>query len=61
MSSIGFEDLGTSVNIANAVSPQDGLADTILGLLWVGAFYVIGSMWSPYLMNDCLCAAEVML
>lgn len=35
-----------------AVSPQDGLADGILGLIWLGVFYVIGMIWTSLALID---------
>lgn len=35
-----------------AVSPQDGLADGILGLIWLGVFYAIGMIWTSLALID---------
>lgn len=35
-----------------AVSPEDGLATGILGLIWLGVFYVIGIIWTSLALID---------
>lgn len=52
MSSPGFLELDQNVNIAFAVSPSDALADTILGVAWGGAFYLIGMIWTTLALID---------
>lgn len=54
MSSAGFLALDTTITnpAALAVSPQDGLADMILGLLWVGVVYVFGMIWTTLALID---------
>lgn len=54
MSSPGFLALDTSTQnaAALAVSAQDALADTILGLLWVGVVYIFGMIWTTLALID---------
>lgn len=35
-----------------AVSPQDRLADWILGLIWLCVFYVMGMIWTSLALID---------
>lgn len=44
--------IDTTVNTALAVSPSDGLADTILGLLWASTFYILGMIWTTLSLID---------
>lgn len=54
MSSPGFValDMSTPNAAALAMSAQDQLADTILGLLWVGVVYVFGMIWTTLALID---------
>lgn len=41
-----------SPNTTPAFSSQDGLADMILGLIWLGTFYVIGIIFTSLALID---------
>lgn len=52
MSSPGFLAIDSNVNLAFAISPSDALADTILGVAWLGSFYTIGMIWTTLSLID---------
>ncbi|KUI53538.1 hypothetical protein VP1G_10599 [Cytospora mali] len=52
MSIKGILNVDRSVDTAPAVSPEDGLADMFLGLVWLGTFYVIGIIWTSLAFID---------
>lgn len=52
MSSPGFLAVDSNVNLAFAVSPSDQLADTILGVAWLGSFYAVGMIWTTLSLID---------
>lgn len=52
MSSPGFLALDSNVNLGFAVSPSDQTAEMILGIAWLGTFYVIGMIWTTLSLID---------
>lgn len=52
MSSAGFLAIDTTINTAVAVAPTDQLADTIIGVAWLGTLYSIGMIWTTLSLID---------
>ncbi|KAJ0119641.1 hypothetical protein N8I77_012622 [Diaporthe amygdali] len=52
MTSIGFQQIDTSISTVLAISPSDHLAITILGIAWAGTTYALGMIWTTLALID---------
>lgn len=52
MSSPGFQQLDTSFNIGDAVSPTDAFSALLVGIFWAGSLYAVGMIWTTLALID---------